>query len=82
MKFKPITHSELRARLRTGIVHFAFKKLNGDLRAAVGTTSLTSIPIDKHPKGGRESSPKAVVFFDIEKREWRSVSTLQEVFAI
>ena len=82
MKFKPISHSELRARLRNGIVHFAFKKLDGDLRAAVGTTALTSIPSDKHPKGRRESSTKAVVFFDVEKREWRSLSTRMEVFAI
>lgn len=82
MKFSPITHDALRARLRTGIVHFAFKKLDGDLRAAVGTTNLSSIPSELHPKGRRESSPRAVVFFDIEKREWRSLSTRVEVFAI
>lgn len=80
MTLEPITHEALRRELRNGVVQFAFKKLDGTLRTAVGTTQLASIPIDKHPTGARESSPTVVTFFDIEKREWRSVSTRVEVF--
>lgn len=80
MQLKPITHSALRTELRTGVVSFAFKKLDGTLRTALGTTVLSLIPQANHPTGRRESSPNAVVFFDIEKREWRSLSTRAEVF--
>jgi hypothetical protein len=80
MTLEPVSPSELRARLNQGVVQFAFKKLDGTLRTAVGTTCLSAIPLDGHPKGARESSPKVVCFFDIEKREWRSVNVLQEMF--
>lgn len=80
MVLEPISPERLRSKLREGVVHFAFKKLDGTLRTAFGTTQLTIIPIDKHPTGARESSPRVVVFFDTEKREWRSVSVTQEIF--
>ena len=54
--------------------------LDGSLRTAVGTTNLSNVPVDHHPQGVRESSPKVVVYFDIEKKEWRSVSRRVEVF--
>jgi hypothetical protein len=82
MNLTPITHDGLRNRLRNGVVQFAFKKLDGSLRTAIGTTNLSTIPSEHHPKGSRESSPRVVVFFDVEKREWRSLSTRAEVFAI
>jgi hypothetical protein len=80
MVLNPIRHEELRIRLTRGIVQFAFRKLDGTLRTAVGTTNLSSIPASGHPRGGRPSSPRAVVFFDIEKQSWRSLSTRVEVF--
>ena len=70
----------LRSQLREGVVQFAFKKVDGSLRTAVGTTNLTTIPTESHPKGVRASSEKQVTFFDIEKREWRSVSILREIY--
>jgi len=76
----PIEPQELRNLLNEGTVQFAFKKLNGDLRTAVGTTSLDTIPVDSHPNGNGTSSPSVVTFFDISKNEWRSVSTSQEIF--
>jgi len=79
MVLNPINPVELRQRLNGGTVTFAFKKLDGNLRTAVGTTSIESIPIDSHPKGGT-SSPKVVVFFDLQKMEWRSVSVSREMF--
>lgn len=81
MTLSPISHDALRAELRKGVLAFGFKKLDGTFRTAVGTTNLSLIPAEHHPKGRRESSPRAVVFFDVEKREWRSLSTRVEVFA-
>lgn len=80
MVLTPTSPSELREALRRGVTQFAFKKLDGTLRTAVGTTNLSTIPVEMHPKGVRQSSPNAVVFFDVEKREWRSVSIRQEMF--
>jgi hypothetical protein len=80
MNHTPITHEGLRSRLRNGVVQFAFKKLDGSLRTAFGTTNLSSIPVDHHPKGVRDSSSRAVVFFDLEKQAWRSLSVRVEVF--
>ena len=80
MVLAPTAADELRTALRRGVVQFAFKKLDGTLRTAVGTTNLATIPNEHHPRGVRQSSPRAVVFFDVEKREWRSLSIRQEIF--
>ena len=80
MNLLPTTHDELKRTLAQRVVQFAFRKLDGSLRTAVGTTNLSNVPVDKHPQGVRESSPKAVVYFDIEKKEWRSVSRQVDVF--
>jgi hypothetical protein len=70
----------LRSRLREGVVQFAFKKVDGSLRTAVGTTNLSTIPTESHPKGVKASPESVVSFFDIEKREWRGVSILREIY--
>ena len=80
MVLEQVDPAILRARLREGIVQFAFKKVDGTLRTAVGTTNLSTIPTDHHPKGTGTSSDRSVRFFDIEKREWRSVSVSREIF--
>ena len=51
MNLSPVTHELLRQRLRNSTVQFAFKKLDGTLRIAIGTTNLSSIPLDRHPLG-------------------------------
>lgn len=80
MVLSPIDSNELRQKLNEGTVQFAFKKLNGDLRTATGTTNLDNIPLDNHPTGNGKSSPMVVTFFDVTKQAWRSVSTSQEIF--
>ena len=80
MNLKPVESDELRNLLNEGVIQFAFKKVGGDLRTAVGTTNLSNIPVDSHPSGARPSSPTVVPFFDIEKKEWRSVSVSREIF--
>lgn len=80
MNFLPTTPETLRSKLNEGEVQFAFKKLDGSLRTALGTTNLSSIPQESHPQGVRDASNKVVTFFDLEKLEWRSVSTLREIY--
>ena len=80
MNFVPTTPEILKSKLREGAVQFAFKKLDGSLRTALGTTNLSSIPQESHPQGVREASNKIVTFYDLEKREWRSVSILREIY--
>jgi len=79
MVLNPVNPQELRSMLNKGTVQFAFKKLDGYLRLALGTTNLEQVPIDSHPKGGT-SSPKVVTYFDLQKNQWRSVSTSREIF--
>lgn len=71
---EPVTVPELRKILRNKIVNFEFIKLNGEVRPARGTTMMKYIPQKDHPKGIRPSSPKVATFFDMKKKEWRSVS--------
>jgi hypothetical protein len=80
MNLSPVTHELLRQRLRNATVQFAFKKLDGTLRIAIGTTNLSSIPLDRHPLGVRESPANVITFFDLEKSAWRRLSTSVEVF--
>lgn len=80
MNLRPTTPSDLKAALARGIVQFAFKKLGGELRTAVGTTNLGSIPLQSHPNSGKPASERVVSFFDIEKQSWRAVSTGSEIF--
>ena len=80
MVMKPIDPEELRSRLNEGTVQFAFKKLDGTLRTAVGTTNLSTVPLEHHPSGNGHSSPASVRYFDIGKNAWRSVSITQEIF--
>ena len=49
---KPITHDDLKNKLRSGSVKFYFRKTGGDLRIALGTLDLDRIPNANHPKGG------------------------------
>ena len=80
MNMKPLNANELRNLLTEGTVQFAFKKQNGDLRTAVGTTTLSSIPVENHPTGAREPATGVVTYFDLEKSAWRNVSETTEIF--
>jgi len=66
----------LREKLSQGKVEFVFKKKDGSIRPAIGTTNLDLIPQDLHPKDmDGEYKPKdetSVTFFDLEKVVWRS----------
>ena len=75
-----------RDALSNGFARFTYYKKDGKLRTALGTRSSVLIPIDKMPKGDMsdgaaswEDSAKAIPYFDLEKREWRSFSVLNFV---
>lgn len=66
----------LRSFLRTDIVAFTFRKLDGTIRHAVGTRNLClvctqigeTIPLPKN----KRSNPNA--YYDIERKDWRAFS--------
>lgn len=66
----------LREKLSQGETKFVFKKKDGTIRPAVGTTNLDLVPQDLHPKDMEgEYKPKDesnVTFFDLEKLAWRT----------
>jgi hypothetical protein len=71
---EPVTVPELRKLLHNKILNFEFIKLDGEVRPAKGTTMMKYIPQAAHPKGIRPSSKKVATFYDLEKKDWRSVS--------
>ena len=71
---------DLKNKLKSGPVHFAFRKKDGSLRLAYGTLDLDKIPSDQQPKGN-EASPKILPFYDLEKFAWRSIQVGQLIFS-
>lgn len=71
---EPMSIEELRKILRNKIVNFEFVKLDGEIRPARGTTMMKYIPKEDHPKGVQASSDKVATFYDLDKKDWRSVS--------
>lgn len=62
----------LRKKLQEGVVKFTYKKVNGDIREATGTTNLDHIQEGDHPKGTGTAKPGIVNYYDTEKMAWRS----------
>lgn len=78
--FTPSTSGEIKELLRSGSIHFAFKRKDGVLRIAHGTTNLGMIPRSQHPQGIKPASAKTVPFFDLEAKSWKSMSASTECF--
>lgn len=79
MVLEPISPSSLREALNKGTIQFAFRKKDGNLRLALGTTNLELVPIEDHPAGNGSSS-KVVPYFDLNKNQWRSVSAVEPIY--
>lgn len=79
MELQAIDPSELRALLNQGVTQFAFRKVGGNLRLAIGTTNLDNIPAQHHPIGVGATGSQ-VCYFDLEKQEWRSVSSRSQIY--
>ena len=72
----------IKERLSKGVIKFKFKKLNGEIREAVGTTNLDKIPSEKHPTTNRTYSNDTIRYFDLIKNEWRSFKILNFISEI
>lgn len=71
--FIPQAVIELKEKLQNGIVHFTYKKKDGTMRTAKGTTMLDLIPKENHPKGGVSNKPEDYVcYWDLDSNGWRS----------
>lgn len=73
-----------RDALFNGFARFTYYKKDGTTRTALGTRSILLIPADKAPKCPQVNdewgeSAKAIPYFDLEKKEWRSFSVLNFV---
>ena len=62
----------LAKRMRSGEVKFAYEKVNGSIRYAIGT--LKNVPAGATNKGKRMTKPsyKTFSYFDVDKQEFRS----------
>ena len=79
---QPIDSETLRAMLRTGIVEFAFVKLDGSLRIVRGTLNMNHIPASAHPTGTGNPSARALRFYDFNCGGWRSLRIGVQVFLL
>ena len=73
-----------RDALGNGFARFTYYKKDGTTRTALGTRSPLLIPADKAPKSLQdkdwwEERAKAIPYFDLDKREWRSFGVLNFV---
>ena len=75
-----------RDAISNGFARFTYRKNDGSTRQALGTRSLSLIPVDKLPKGDMsdgaatwEDNVKAIPYFDLDKNEWRSFNVLNFV---
>ena len=65
---------EFRLLLQTDIVTFHYRKKNGKLRKAVGTTCLDFVPTDLLPKGIGTQRPAGYVnYYDLTVCGWRTL---------
>ena len=82
-------YESVRDALSNGFARFTYYKKDGTNRTALGTRSPLLIPADKAPgaspqRNGEsglrlEGNTKAIPYFDLDKREWRSFSVLNFV---
>jgi len=71
---KAITAQELRRELSNSVRRFKFVKLDGSIREALGTRNISLIPVQDAPSHCEDISDKSVVYWDLERLEFRSVS--------
>lgn len=66
---------DLRNKLHEGVVAFKYKKVNGEIRKAIGTLNISfSDELAEYVASDKASNKTGVVsYWDIEKKGWRSV---------
>ena len=69
---------KLKKELQNGIVRFHFQKVDGSIREAWGTLKTNLIP-NINAANNRAQNATIQVYFDTEKKEWRSFKKLNLV---
>jgi hypothetical protein len=59
--------------LKTGVVHFKYKKINGEVRNAFGTLKQELLPVRDEPTTKVERKSLNINYFDVEVGAWRSL---------
>ncbi len=62
----------LKVKLANGIAHFVFKKKDGSLREAWGTTQRNIASAKTNGRGISREAFKTTAYFDVECGAWRS----------
>ena len=70
--FKTTDVNELKTMLHKGIVSFEFIKKDGSVRQAKGTLLAEHLPALKENDKSRKPNENVVVYFDMDKKSWRS----------
>jgi len=64
--------AKLKRMLRDGVVEFKYEKVDGSIRKARGTLKPSLLPEeDKEDKRKRKTSDMCVVYYDLDKDDWR-----------
>ena len=71
-KFKTTSVEEMKNLLHTGIVNFEFIKKDGSVRKAKGTLLAEHLPAPKADSKPHKKNDNVVVYFDLDKNEFRS----------
>lgn len=69
---KSMMIENLKNQMKNGIAHFVFKKKDGSLREAWGTTSKSLAEKHINGRGCSRECFATTAYFDVEKGQWRS----------
>ena len=70
--FKTTNVEDLKAMLHEGIVEFEFIKKDGSVRQAKGTLLSEHLPAPKADATPRKKNDDVLVYFDLDKKSFRS----------
>ena len=70
--FKTTSVEELNKMLHEGIVEFEFIKKDGSVRQAKGTLLSEQLPAPKADATPRKKNDDVLVYFDLDKKSFRS----------
>jgi hypothetical protein len=71
--FKTTSVEELNKMLHEGIVEFEFIKKDGSVRQAKGTLLSEHLPAPKADATPRKKNDNVLVYFDLDKKSFRSL---------
>lgn len=69
---KAVMIEVLKAKMCNGVAHFVFKKKDGSIREAWGTTSESLMKAEINGSGIPRDEVNCVCFWDVQKGEFRS----------